>query len=190
MKLWLKVPLYLSLVAILWILLITPFTKNVFRENGERIDSLNGIVVHYNGWTRNVTSDNYNLGFKYQCVEFVKRYYYLHYNHKMPNSYGHAKDFYNKSLKDGDLNDTRNLVQFSNPSGVIPEVGDLIIFSPTLVNRYGHVAIVSDVQEDGIEVIQQNSGLLGESREQYKLVFDNGLWVIENSRILGWLRMK
>lgn len=195
MRLWIKGFLYLILVAIFWILLFTPFTKNVFRENGEKIDSLNGVFVHYNGRTgnvfgRNVTVDNYNLGLKYQCVEFVKRYYYSHYNHKMPNSYGHAKEFYHNSLKDGDLNDTRNLVQFSNPSGVTPKVGDLIIFSPTLINKYGHVAIISAVREGEVEVIQQNPGLFGDSREQYNLVFNDGTWSIENSRVLGWLRMK
>ncbi|MFA0963395.1 hypothetical protein AB9P05_16445 [Roseivirga sp. BDSF3-8] len=48
---------------------------------------------------RNLTPDGYNLGLKYQCGEFMKRYYYLHLNHKMPDSYGHARDFFNPSLK-------------------------------------------------------------------------------------------
>ena len=50
---------------------------------------------------RNVTVDGYNLGLKYQCVEFVKRYYYKHYRHKMPNSYGNAKDFFIAQISDG-----------------------------------------------------------------------------------------
>ncbi len=48
---------------------------------GQQIDSLNGVYVYYNGSIdnvigRNTTADGYNLGLKYQCVEFVKRYYY------------------------------------------------------------------------------------------------------------------
>lgn len=65
---------------------------------GEKIESLNNIYVYYNGKVgnvngRNISKDGYDLGLKYQCVEFVKRYYFLHYFHKMPDSYGHAKDF-------------------------------------------------------------------------------------------------
>ena len=53
---------------------------------GQRIDSLNGVFVYYNGSVSNVSgrnkaSDGYNLGMKYQCVEFVKRYYLEYLNH-------------------------------------------------------------------------------------------------------------
>jgi hypothetical protein len=36
--------------------------------------------------------------------EFVKRYDYEHLGHKMPDSYGHAKQFFNAALSDGALN--------------------------------------------------------------------------------------
>ncbi|MGN2920302.1 hypothetical protein ACTFQ5_16360 [Aliivibrio fischeri] len=65
---------------------------------------------------RNVAADGYNLGLKYQCVEFVKRYYYEYFNHKMPDTYGHAKDFFNPDLPDGNLNKQRNLIQYKNGS--------------------------------------------------------------------------
>ncbi|MDW5290896.1 hypothetical protein [Formosa sp. PL04] len=57
---------------------------------------------------RNTTPDGYNLGLKYQCVEFVKGYYYEHYNHKMPDSYGHAKSFFNSGIKDGKRRNQRD----------------------------------------------------------------------------------
>jgi hypothetical protein len=45
---------------------------------GQEIDRLNGVAVFYNGGVghstgRNLAPDGYNLGIKYQCVEFVKR---------------------------------------------------------------------------------------------------------------------
>ena len=48
---------------------------------GEKIDSLNGVYVYYNGGVsnveeRNLSEDGYNIGLKYQCVEFIKRYYF------------------------------------------------------------------------------------------------------------------
>lgn len=160
---------------------------------GHPVDSLNGVVVYYNGKVsnvvgRNTTKDGYNLGLKYQCVEFVKRYYYEHLNHKMPNSYGHAKDFFNTRLSDGQKNPDRNLIQFTNPSKTLPKVNDLIIFDGTVFNQYGHVAIISKVTDNEIEIIQQNPGPFGDSRATFKLQKNNGKWEIKNNQVLGWLR--
>lgn len=160
---------------------------------GQSLDSLNGVKVYYNGGVdnvleRNVTKDNYNLGLKYQCVEFVKRYYYEHYNHKMPDAYGHAKDFFDSKIKDGDLNRNRGLIQYANPSIAKPEIGDLVIFSGSVLNRFGHVAIISKVSENEIEIIQQNPGPFGSSREVFAVKNQEGKYKIESSRLLGWLR--
>lgn len=160
---------------------------------GRAIDELNGVSVYYNGPVgnvsgRNTTRDGYNLGLKYQCVEFVKRYYYQHLNHRMPDSYGHAKDFFNKDLGDGQRNRRRNLIQYTNPSRSKPRADDLLVFNGSAFNSYGHVAIVARVDEDEVEIIQQNPGPLGSSRDTFTLTSTNGKWVIGNSRILGWLR--
>lgn len=172
------------------------FKKVRFNPNfsvGHQIDSLNGVFVYYNGGVdnvigRNLTVDGYNLGLEYQCVEFVKRYYYEHFNHKMPNSYGHAKDFFDKKIADGQLNDQRNLKQYTNLSKTKPKIGDLLIYKSTIFNKYGHVAIVSKVNDNNIEIIQQNPGPFGKSRESYRLHNKDGKWEIKNERILGWLR--
>lgn len=162
-------------------------------EVGQEIDSLNGVSVYYNGGVGNVdgrslSKDGYNLGLKYQCVEFVKRYYYEKLNHKMPDSYGHAKDFFNSQIKDGEINKQRNLKQFKNSSKTKSQVDDLVIYSATTLNKYGHVSIVSNITENEVEIIQQNPGSFGNSREKYKLLNENGKWRIDNERILGWLR--
>ena len=159
---------------------------------GEKIDSLNNVYVFYNGGVDNVTErntkDGYNLGLKYQCVEFVKRYYYEYYNHKMPDTYGHAKSFFNPKFSDGNINTQRNLFQFKNPSRTKPQIGDLIVFKGSLLNRYGHVAIISKVSENQVEIIQQNPGPFSSSRELIGITFENNTWKINNNRILGWLR--
>jgi len=87
--------------------------KNINSESkkvtkGTVIDSYKGVNVYYNGDVshvngRNKTKDGYNLGLKYQCVEFAKRFFYERYNHKMPDSFGHAKDFYNTKYKHGSI---------------------------------------------------------------------------------------
>ena len=163
------------------------------RKPGDQVDSLNGVAVYYNGSVSNVSGrhlapDGYNLGLKYQCVEFVKRYYYQHLNHKMPDSFGHAKDFFDRSLSDGQNNRRRNLTQHTNPSSSKPRPDDLLVFGPTTFNQYGHVAIVSAVSDNEIEIIQQNPGAHASSRETISLKRKNGRWYISNSRVLGWLR--
>ena len=162
-------------------------------EVGDKVDSLNGVFVYYNSNTgnvlgRNTTADGYNLGLKYQCVEFVKRYYYEHLNHKMPDSYGHAKDFFVKGVADGKMVKHRNLHQYTNPSASKPKVNDLLVYDGNAFNKYGHVAIVSKVTDNKVEIIQQNPGALAPSRETYKLSKKDGKWKIEKSKALGWLR--
>jgi hypothetical protein len=162
-------------------------------EIGKPIDSLNGITVYYNGHVTNVvgrhlTVDNYNLGLKYQCVEFVKRYYYKFYGHKMPDPWGHAFDFFDPLLEDGQRNERRDLIQYRNPGASRPKVGDLVVFDRRYGGGYGHVAIVSDVKEKEIEIIQQNPGPRGKSRETFPLKHQDGAWRINKAGILGWLR--
>ena len=169
------------------------FNYSANLELGDSLDAFNGIVVYYNESFsnvsgRNTSDDGYNLGLKYQCVEFVKRYYYEYYDHKMPNSWGHAKDFFNAKLDDGQFNPDRGLIQYKNGSKYKPKVGGLIVFDGLFVNRYGHVAIISRVKEDEIEVIQQNCGL--NSRANYVLIYDNGIYTIKGGDVLGWLGMK
>lgn len=158
-------------------------------EVGQKIDSLNGVDVYYNGSFsnvsgRNLTSDGYNLGLKYQCVEYIKRFYFEYYNHQMPNSYGHAKDYFNHNLKDGEMNKERNLIQFSNPSSTKPQVNDILIFNKTRFNPFGHVGIVSNLDNNQIEIIQQN---VASSRETFKLKVVDGKWKVMDSKVLGWL---
>lgn len=160
---------------------------------GDAIDSLNGVKVYYNGNMRNVTGrnvvDGYNLGLKYQCVEFTKRYYFEYYNHRMPDSYGHAKSFYNRALKDGDFNSQRGLTQYSNPSKKPPQIGDIIVMDEVEGNPFGHVAIISKVEGDSIEITQQNKDHREPSRVSFLLVFNEiDGWRIDQNKTLGWLR--
>jgi len=164
-------------------------------EVGQSIDSFNNVIVYYNGGVGNVvernTKDGYNIGLKYQCVEFVKRYYFEYFNHKMPDSYGHAKSFYDPKVKDGQINKQRDLLQFKNPSKFKPQESDLIIMDGTMSNKYGHVAIISKVTDKFIELIQQNPGPFSPSRITIEISeTKDGNWKIEKDRVLGWLRKK
>jgi surface antigen len=167
-----------------------PPLNTVTHVHGDPLDSLNGVVAYCNGGFsansgRNVV-DGYNIGLKYQCVEFVKRYYFERFQHRMPNSYGNAKDFFDTTIADGALNPARALLQFTNGSASKPEPQDLLIFDGSGANPYGHVAIISRVSDGEVEVIQQNTG---STRNTFGLDLNDGRWIIDSKRVLGWLRI-
>jgi hypothetical protein len=182
-------------IAIVLLKTLPASASSVQETSGSVVDSLNGIPVYYNGEINSViashiTNDGYNLGLKWQCVEFVKRYYYYHLHHAMPESGGHAKDFFDKSLPDASYNYARELVQYANPSLKKPAVDDIIVFDGHLGNKYGHIAIISFVGEDVIEIIQQNPGPDEPSRERLEFAFEDGRYNVKSKHVLGWLRIE
>lgn len=182
------------LVAYLIFYFSARVNTNPQKKIGAPVDSLNGVVVYFNGGTREVegmdTVGNYYLGLKYQCVEFVNRYYFQYYHHKMPDPYGNAVDYFDRQLKDGELNKKRGLIQFANPSKTKPLPGDILIFDKGPLNKYGHIAIISSVNDKEIEVIQQNAGAYGNSRAKFQLkIIGDTAFEIENKKVLGRLRM-
>lgn len=160
-------------------------------EVGMKIDSYKGVAVYNNGkdYTenhgKNYSKDGYFYGYKWQCVEYIKRFYYEAKEHKMPDVYGNAKDFFDVKVKQGNLNKSRGLYQYRNGDNVKPEVDDIIVFNNT---KYGHIAIVSDIGKDYIEIVQQN--IYDTPRQKLSLTESNGIYTVGTSRKpAGWLRI-
>ncbi len=155
---------------------------------GEAIDEHNDVKIYYNGDVLKshgrTIIDDYNCGKKYQCVEFVKRYYYLKLKHRMTNVWGHASQYFNMKLPDGAFNRDKGLIQFTNPSKSKPRIDDILIWG----GKYGHVAIVSKVKDNKIEIVQQNVGTA--TRIEIDLVLKDEMYFIADGSIAGWLRMK
>lgn len=126
---------------------------------GEVVDMWRGVVVRANGEPyhrshgRHYALDGYYYGRMWQCVEFVKRFYYDHYGHAFPDGMGHAKSFFDPEIPHGGWNARRGLWQFTNGYGEAPRPGDLVVWTD---GDFGHVAIICRVETDFVEVIQQN----------------------------------
>lgn len=157
---------------------------------GTKLDEYKGVAVFNNGeaytesYGRHYSSDGYYYGYKWQCVEFVKRFYYDVKQHKMPDVYGHAKDFFDIKVNHGSLNKSRNLIQFTNGKDTKPEIDDILIFNDT---KYGHIAIITEVSDSYIEVIQQN--VYRKTREKFNMTVEKGKYMIGTTRKpAGWLR--
>lgn len=126
----------------------------------------------------------YYFGQKWQCVEFIKRYYFQALGHRMPDVLGHALDFFDWETPCGAVNPKRGLVQFCNGSSVPPQADDLLVFARP--SGFGHVAIATRTIGSGLEVIQQNAG-----RTRCVLPLDarrGRYWLSSRAVCLGWLR--
>jgi hypothetical protein len=157
---------------------------------GRVLDSYKDVPVYDNGllffrsYGKNYSQDGYYFGQKWQCVEFIKRFYYQAKGHKMPDVMGHAKSFFADNLADGALNARRGLLQYRNGSTNKPAPDDLMVFTDT---KFGHVAIVTQVGQNSLEAIQQN--ILSGTRQQFSLVTSNGHYYVTSPRQpAGWLR--
>ncbi len=155
---------------------------------GKVLDEHNGVQVHYNGWNiakshgKHYHADGYYFGHKWQCVEFVKRYYYLHLNHSFPDGWGHAKDFFDIELEHGTFNKRRGLYQYTNGGKELPKPDDLLVYNK---GKYGHVAIITEVGDDYVEIIQQNVFLKTRKRLMLR---DSNVDRGVNAPV-GWLRL-
>lgn len=130
------------------------------KDCGDSIGSLNGVIVYLNSGgmmscngERNLSINGYSYGIKWQCVEFVRRYYYDYLDHRMPSRYGHASHYFRDAIASGSINSERNLLQYHN-GDIRPQKDDILVWSGT----YGHVAIVTNVTDTTVSIIAQNVG--------------------------------
>ena len=100
------------------------------------------------------SSAGYDYGPEWQCVEFVRRYYHLHLNHRFSTK-GHAKHYFNEQIPHGALNTDRGLIQYRVGGDEAIQVDDLLV-CPAIPPGYGHVAIVAQVEDSRIQIVQQN----------------------------------
>jgi CHAP domain. len=188
-------------LLILITLVLHNFNKNDEEQTSETslinineniIDQYLNVPVYYNtniSLPFHYSHDGYPYGIRWQCVEFIKRFYYDAFNHAMPNVYGHAVDFYDPHLIHASYNSDRGMYQYQNNQNTKPKINDLIVFNGTNNNPYGHVAIITAVNENSIEIIQQNSGF--NSRDELSLISDrnNHKVIHPYMEVLGWLRL-
>ena len=118
----------LLLIAIYFIFLRQRYPLNAITHSfsiGDSVDSFNGVVVYNNGmdypksYGKHYSNDStYYYGKKWQCVEYIKRYYYDYFQHKMPNGFGHAKSFFDPTVAHAKFNKERVLQKIFCKYGV------------------------------------------------------------------------
>lgn len=91
-----------------------------------------------------------NTGYKWQCVEYINRYYKVVYGMDLKSTgiYGNAKNYWNWCC-----HSTIGLTKYANSGATPPAIGDILV---STAGTYGHVAIVTSVSSTQVGVIDQN----------------------------------
>ena len=110
-----------------------------------------GAIAYSNGPADQGTGSSCAGGEEYQCVNYVKRYYasILQYQ-KAANWHGYARDYCNAECS---VTSKEGLQAFPQGSGTAPIPDDLLVFGG---GSYGHVAIITNVTETQVTIIEQN----------------------------------
>jgi surface antigen len=182
------------IVALLGTLLISGvwlFAASDQASIGAKLDEYRGVAVYSNGLIyskshgKHYSDSGYYYGQKWQCVEFVKRFFQQAHHHEMPDVWGHATDFFDESVPQGELNAARGLFQFQNGGDIYPKAGDLVVFTN---GSFGHVAIICGVTTNEVEIIQQN--VLGYPRQKLPLKWTPKSFIVGDTyQPAGWLRV-
>jgi hypothetical protein len=159
-------------------------------SGGTAIETLDGVPVYDNGPIASLShghsyaADGTYFGRKWQPTEFVVRYLYRARGHVMPVGQGSPVSFFDDETPQGALNEKRGLLQFRQGGAERPRKGDLLVFGDP--GGGGQVAIVAEVGDDFIEIVQQDAS---PPRLRLPMRIDGGYWVRSPAPTLGWLRV-
>lgn len=140
---------------------------------------------------------NEYMGYKWQCVEFARRFLYLNYG-VVFTDVGMAYEIFSLRFLRHAVDDSiLPLKAFVNGSKVKPVAGSLLIWGEGgEFIKTGHVAIITQVLEDKIRIVEQNvihhklpSGQ--QWTRELPLIIDNGDYTLvdtfSDTNILGWM---
>jgi len=150
-----------------------------------RIDSIygvteNGVVAYCNSSKYNLVDhylDGLPTGKKWQCVEFVRRYY-MQIHHLTFPSVANAYEMM-KLTELIDINTQQpHPCIFYSPTESTPQKDDILIMEH---DKYGHTAIIVAIQDKRIQIAEQNWEPWVAPHYSRELSVDDPL-------IIGWLR--
>ncbi len=148
---------------------------------GVEIGSYKGVNAYSNGNTHGVNGPYKEYGYQFQCVEYVNRFYVKALGWKNMRGSGDGGNYFGNAASKG-------LEANPNNGSISPQPDDLLTFSG---GGYGHVAIITEVGDDYVNIIEQNWSRNSATRK-LKLTVDNGKYYISPTgvyQVQGWLRI-
>ena len=172
---------------------VTPF-NSVLGTN-------NGVIAYSNGNCDYVSHEYYDLdivraGLKWQCVEYARRWLILTRSLTYDKAVPWASDIWHlnslESLEYYPFTYPVPLNRVPNGSRCPPVVGSILIYSrgePDI--RYGHVAIITGVDADYVEVAEENwdnDYWPGNYARRIEMKYSGGNYTLHDELpILGWM---
>lgn len=142
--------------------------------------------------------DGIYMGYKWQCVEFARRWMYLNHGYIFDDIAMAYDIFELRSVRDVNSQTRLPLSAFRNGAKHPPVVGSLLIWEEGgEFEETGHVAVVVEVHEDKIRLAEQNVGHQAWPQGQQwcrelkaKMTKDGDYWIecsYSDATILGWM---
>ncbi len=164
------------LIRVCLLLFFLALSQSAFAvQFGDVIGTYRGQPIHSNYQAQDGLRTKW--GVKWQCVEFVNRFYNQAMG--MPNWVwtGNAGDYWE--------NKKAVLQRFPNGGSVPPQVDDILVWGSGPGRHYGHVAIISAVSEQSVTVAEQN----WHAAQAFRTLSRRGT-TISGEGILGWMRKR
>ena len=134
------------------------------------------------------------MGFKWQCVEFARRWLLMRKSSIFP-PIRHAADMWTDLKYVERVTDGKRFPFKLHPNGSPdpPTRDSVLIYARDEELPFGHVAIICEVASDHVQIGEQNFVYHGWSEDharQIPLVFkDNGYYLQDEDVILGWMEI-
>ncbi|CAD8146220.1 unnamed protein product [Paramecium octaurelia] len=130
------------------------------------------------------------IGFKYQCVEYARRFLTLKFKAAFTDI-PHAHNMWALDIIEDCTKEegTFPFVNYPNGSKEPPQFGDLIIYPYSKEQRFGHVGVIINVnlEEKYVDIGEQNYEEAGWECPEYArrliMKIENGQYFITNKRI-------
>lgn len=182
----------ITLFVLVMLIIFSVYSISYADSFGTNLGNYNGVISYSNGSGGYVSNlYNYvngtNTGMKWQCVEYVNRYYLIQKSLDIRIAGQNAVDYYPNAS-------ARGLISYQNQGNTSPEIGDVLCFSGGNPN-YGHVAIIREIGSNYLKVIQQNvSQTSNDANYNINMTVSGGQYNVSGSTIgsgyscQGWLR--
>lgn len=142
--------------------------------------------------------DGVYMGYKWQCVEFARRWMYINKGYIFDDVAMAYDIFALRSVRDISANTLLPFNAFANGSKARPEIGSLLIWAEGgEFEDTGHVAVITDVTDTYVRIAEQNVGHhrwnkgCDYARElRAKITKDGEYWLqcsYGDAEILGWM---
>ena len=165
---------------------------------GDILGSNSGVIAYANRKAKNFKpAYHFELGiytgFRYQCVEYARRWMISVHNLTFKNVMCAFNIWEVKSVRDLRTSELFPLIGFANGSQEPPRAGNLLIYAAGDHIPFGHVAVITHVDPEFrfIRIAEQNEFdhyWHGDYSRELKLQYKDELfWIIDKYEIIGWM---